>query len=107
MSRAVRRQQQRAPQKQDAAKRSNIARGLRQPRQTRGARPTAPKRGLRPRVPGWLEEIISELRKVTWPTREDTVYLAWVVIVVAVFVGILLGAIDIFFNQLVDRLLLR
>ena len=30
-----------------------------------------------------------------------------VVIVVALFVGILLGTIDIFFNWLIDRLLLR
>lgn len=107
MSRAVRRQQQRAPQKQEAPKRSNIGRGLRAPRQTRGAKPQQTKRGFRPRVPGWLEEIFSELRKVTWPTRDDTVYLAFVVIVVAIFVGILLGTIDIFFNWLVDRLLLR
>jgi preprotein translocase subunit SecE len=106
MSRAVRRQQQRAPQK-EAPKRSTLQRGLRQPRQTRGAKPPSQKRGLRPRVPRWLEDISSELRKVTWPTRDDTVYLAYVVIVVAIFVGILLGTIDIFFNWLVDRLLFR
>jgi preprotein translocase subunit SecE len=107
MSRAVRRQQQRAPQKQESPKRSNLTRGLRQPRQTRGTKPPAKKRGFRPSAPGWLVEIFAELKKVTWPTRNDTVYLAYVVIVVAIFVGILLGTIDLFFNAVVERVLLR
>ena len=52
-----------------------------------------------------MSEILSELRKVTWPTREETAYLTMVVIVVAIAVGIALGAIDVFFNWLIDRLL--
>ena len=54
-----------------------------------------------------IEDIASELKKVTWPTRDETVYLTTVVIVVAVSVGILLGGIDLFFNWFMDRLLLR
>jgi preprotein translocase subunit SecE len=54
-----------------------------------------------------MADISSELRKVTWPTRDETVYLTTVVIVVAVMVGVLLGSIDLFFNWLIDRLLLR
>lgn len=56
-------------------------------------------------MPGWISDIWSELRKVTWPTRDETAYLTMVVIVVAVAVGIVLGAIDVLFNELVDRLL--
>ena len=52
-----------------------------------------------------MSEIWSELRKVTWPTREETAYLTMVVIIVAVAVGIVLGGIDILFNWIVDRLL--
>ena len=59
---------------------------------------------LRPR---WVEDIISELRKVTWPTRQDTVNLTMVVIVVAVTVGLLLGGMDILFNWLINSTLLR
>jgi preprotein translocase subunit SecE len=59
---------------------------------------------LRPR---WVEDIISELRKVTWPTRQDTVNLTMVVIVVSVAVGLALGGIDILFNWLIENTLLR
>jgi preprotein translocase subunit SecE len=52
-----------------------------------------------------MTEIWSELRKVTWPTRDETAYLTMVVIVVAVIVGVALGVIDVFFNWLIDRLL--
>jgi preprotein translocase subunit SecE len=50
---------------------------------------------------------VAELKKVTWPTLPETRYLTTVVIIVAVAVGIALGLIDIFFNWLVDRLLLQ
>lgn len=57
--------------------------------------------------PHWAEEIISELRKVTWPSMEDTRYLTFVVLVVAVAFGIFLGGIDMFFNWAIDNTLLK
>jgi preprotein translocase SecE subunit len=78
--------------------------GPRGPRQTRGIRPQGKRRRLG--VPVWMSEIWSELRKVTWPTFGETRYLTMVVIVVAVAVGIVLGAVDVFFNWLIDQLLL-
>jgi preprotein translocase subunit SecE len=57
--------------------------------------------------PKWIEDIVSELKKVTWPSRDETVYLSTVVIIVAISVGIMLGSIDIFFNWAIDKLLLR
>ncbi len=59
---------------------------------------------LRPR---WAEDIVGELRKVTWPSREDTQYLTFVVLVVAAAFGIFLGGVDIFFNWAIDNTLLR
>lgn len=59
---------------------------------------------LRPR---WAEEIISELRKVTWPSMEDTRYLTFVVLVVASAFGVFLGGIDMFFNWAIENTLLR
>ena len=107
MSRAVRRQQRQAAAPKEGA--TQPPRGLgatRRPTTSRGARTaTATKRRLR--QPAWMEDIVSELKKVTWPTRDETVYLTTVVIVVAVLVGTLLGGIDIFFNWLIDRALLR
>jgi preprotein translocase subunit SecE len=54
-----------------------------------------------------MSDIGSELKKVSWPSRDETIYLTTVVIIVALFVGLVLGGIDIFFNWLIDRLLLR
>ncbi len=47
--------------------------------------------GFRPGLPNWITEIWAELRKVTWPTRDETAYLTMVVIVVAVIVGVALA----------------
>jgi preprotein translocase subunit SecE len=59
---------------------------------------------LRPR---WMEDIINELRKVTWPTRQDTVNLTMVVVVVSLAVGFALGGIDLLFNWIIENTLLR
>lgn len=73
-----------------------------------GSRPPSAPRGplgfLRPR---WLEDIISELRKVTWPSGADTRYLTIVVILVAASVGLMLAGIDLFFNWAIEHTLLR
>lgn len=59
---------------------------------------------LRPR---WAEEIVSELRKVTWPSWEDTRYLTFVVLVVATAFGLFLGGVDMFFNWVIENTLFR
>jgi preprotein translocase subunit SecE len=105
MSRAVRRQRIAQPKEGAAnAKRPSIS--PKTPQQPRGARAPAPGK-RRFGAPRWLEDIVSELRKVTWPTREETMYLTMVVVVVSVTIGIILGGVDVFFNWLIDRLLLR
>ena len=54
------------------------------------------------RVPGVIRffgEVVSELRRVTWPTREETTRLTILVLVVSVAIGIFLGVIDIAFAR--------
>ncbi|MCH8993616.1 MAG: preprotein translocase subunit SecE [Chloroflexi bacterium] len=58
---------------------------------------------LRPR---WATDIISELQKVTWPSREDTWYLTLVVLIVATAFGLFLGGVDMFFNWAIDNTLI-
>ena len=87
-------------------------RGARPPSIRTGAprRPQAggEKRSLRNLLrPRFAEEIISELRKVTWPTREETLNLTIVVVIVAGAFGIFLGGVDMFFNWMIDNTLLR
>jgi preprotein translocase subunit SecE len=57
--------------------------------------------------PRFLMDIINELRKVVWPSRQDTVHLTVVVVIVAILVGAVLGGIDIGFGWLIDNSLLR
>jgi len=49
--------------------------------------------------------VISELKKVTWPSRQETTRLTLLVIAVAVSIGIALGLIDLLFTRLMDLLL--
>jgi preprotein translocase subunit SecE len=48
--------------------------------------------------------IIAELKKVTWLSRGEAAYLTGLVLIVAVVVGIILGAIDFGFSFIVDKL---
>ena len=52
----------------------------------------------------FISEIIAELRKVVWLTRREAVYLTALVLIVAITVGLILGAIDFGFTNLVDKL---
>jgi len=47
-------------------------------------------------------ETISELKRVTWPTREETIRLTVMVVAVAVVVGAFLGLVDIAFSRVMD-----
>jgi preprotein translocase subunit SecE len=52
-------------------------------------------------------DIINELRKVVWPSRQEATHLSIVVLIVAALVGAALGGIDIGFGWLIDNTLLR
>ena len=52
----------------------------------------------------FISEIIAELRKVVWLTRREATYLTVLVLIVAIAVGLILGAIDFGFTNLVDKL---
>ena len=63
-----------------------------------------PKRsGLRFRFIG---DIIAELKKVVWLTRREAIYLTALVLIVAAAAGVVLGALDYGFSELVNKLFL-
>ncbi len=64
---------------------------------------TAKRRGSRFRFIG---DIIAELKKVVWLSRREAIYLAGLVLVVAIATGIVLGGIDFGFSQLIEKLFL-
>lgn len=47
-----------------------------------------------PNIFNFLKEVREELAKVTWPSREQTIRYTILVILVAVVVGLFLGALD-------------
>ena len=52
-----------------------------------------------------IGDVIGELNRVTWPTREETTRLSIMVITVAVIVGIFLGVIDLGFSSIFNFIL--
>jgi preprotein translocase subunit SecE len=53
----------------------------------------------------FFTDIIGELRRVTWPSREETMRLSIMVIAVAAVIGAFLGVIDIGFGRLFSVIL--
>ena len=54
----------------------------------------------------FIGEIIAELKKVVWLTRREAAYLTFLVLVVTIAVGLILGATDYGFTNLVDKFFL-
>ncbi|MGE5596962.1 MAG: preprotein translocase subunit SecE [Hyphomicrobiales bacterium] len=54
--------------------------------------------------PRFVADIISELKKVTWPSFNETRYLTIVVAIVATAVGLLLGGVDLVFGWAIEKL---
>ena len=65
---------------------------------------TTRRRGFR--LFSYIGEIIGELRKVVWLTRREIANLTVLVLIIAISAGIVLGALDYGFTELVDRIFL-
>jgi preprotein translocase subunit SecE len=61
--------------------------------------------GLIGRVREFVQEVLAEFRKVTWPTRQELVNSTVVVIVVTVVLAFFLGAVDIALARVVEWIL--
>ena len=56
------------------------------------------------RIKNWWRQTIGELRKVTWPSREEAVALTRIVLIVTLILSALLGIFDFVFARLVGLL---
>lgn len=56
-------------------------------------------------VRAWGDEVVGELRKVVWPSREDTVRMTIVTCVMLILSGAALGLLDVFSGKLIEWLL--
>ena len=57
------------------------------------------------KIQKWWRETVGELRKVTWPTKEEALKMTTIVIVVVLATAIFLGVVDFIFSRLVGLLL--
>ena len=56
-------------------------------------------------VSNYISETVAELKKVTWLTRRDLLYLSGIVLLVTIVVGIVLGGIDFGFSKFIEWLI--
>ena len=54
----------------------------------------------------FFSEVVEELRKARWPTRQEALRLSLLVLAICVIVGVILGALDYGFTRLLTTLLL-
>ena len=57
------------------------------------------------RVFQYLREVKTELFKVVWPSRKETLRLTFIVIVFSVLVSIFLGAVDFGLSELLEGII--
>ena len=109
MGRALRRQQERAQRRQQRQQQraASAGGGGRGPSMSVSSPAAGDARGGRRWIPRWIADIVSELRKVTWPSRQEVGYLTLVVVVVSLFFGAILGVADLGFNWLIENTVLR
>ncbi len=53
----------------------------------------------------FIGETIGELKKVTWLSKREIIYLTFLVLIVAIVAGLVLGAVDLGFSELIRKLI--
>jgi preprotein translocase subunit SecE len=61
--------------------------------------------GFVTRVREFVQEVLLEFRRVTWPTRQELINSTVVVLALTVIVAFFLGGVDIGLSKLVQRIL--
>jgi preprotein translocase subunit SecE len=68
-------------------------------------KPTATATKPKNAIANYISETIGELKKVTWLSRRDLLYLSGLVLLAAVVVGVVLGLIDWGFSEFIKMLI--
>ncbi|OGY23229.1 MAG: preprotein translocase subunit SecE [Candidatus Woykebacteria bacterium RBG_13_40_15] len=55
----------------------------------------------------FLNEVADELKKVTWPTRQEAIKMTFTVIAVSVVVAVFIGSLDFVLTQFISKILTR
>ncbi len=57
------------------------------------------------RVKQFIADARQEIRKVTWPTKQQTMTSTWVVLAVTVVISVFLGLVDLAFSKIIGFIL--
>ena len=63
-------------------------------------------KNLLPKIITFLKEVKVELKKVNWPTKQETIKYTLIVIGVSLTVSIFLGGLDFIFTWLLNKFIL-
>ncbi|MBU0978253.1 MAG: preprotein translocase subunit SecE [Patescibacteria group bacterium] len=58
-----------------------------------------------PKIVTYIKEVSQEIKKVTWPTYEQTRAKTILVIVVSLTIGVFIGLLDLLFSRLMSIIL--
>ena len=58
------------------------------------------------KITTFLKEVKLEIRKVNWPTRQQTVRYTLIILGISFVVAVFLGGLDFFFTTLLDKFIL-
>lgn len=53
----------------------------------------------------YFKEVVAELKRVTWPTKKDTVAATWVVIITVIILSVFLGVVDLGISQAIKLII--
>jgi preprotein translocase subunit SecE len=54
----------------------------------------------------YLSEVTEEVKKVTWPSRQQTIDMTILVVGVSLLIGVYIGTLDFLFQELLAKVLL-
>ena len=53
----------------------------------------------------FLSDVKAELKKVTWPSRKETISTAWVVVVIILLISFYMGICDLFLTKILKAVI--
>jgi preprotein translocase subunit SecE len=53
----------------------------------------------------YIKEVASELKKVTWPTKKQTIDMTIIVVVISLVVAVYLTGVDFFLNKVITSII--
>jgi preprotein translocase subunit SecE len=62
-------------------------------------------RGILDKVVQFFREVKVELRKISWPTRNETIASTSIVIIIVLIIGLFLGFVDIGLSRIIKSIL--